>query len=47
MAQAGRALLKWAEERSLDLERLESRPASLEDVFLAVAQGDVTDLVDL
>ncbi|MBO2529809.1 MAG: ABC transporter ATP-binding protein [Thermobifida fusca] len=40
-------LLKWAEERSLDLERLESRPASLEDVFLAVAQGDVTDLVDL
>lgn len=40
-------LLKWAEERSLDLEQLESRPASLEDVFLAVAHGDVTDLVDL
>ncbi|GAA3978500.1 ABC transporter ATP-binding protein [Thermobifida alba] len=37
-------LLAWAEERSLSLERLEARSASLEDVFLSVAQGDLADL---
>ncbi|MEY9213996.1 ABC transporter ATP-binding protein [Thermobifida halotolerans] len=37
-------LLAWAEERSLTLERLELRSASLEDVFLSVASGDLADL---
>ncbi|KUP96382.1 ABC transporter ATP-binding protein [Thermobifida cellulosilytica] len=38
------ALFSWADEHFLTLERLEARPASLEDVFLSVAQGDLADL---
>jgi len=32
-------LLRWAEERSLELEGLQARSASLEDVFLQTADG--------
>ncbi|MFC3999779.1 ABC transporter ATP-binding protein [Nocardiopsis sediminis] len=38
-------LMAWAGERGLTLDRLELRSASLEDVFLGVADGDVADLV--
>ncbi|TDQ55077.1 ABC transporter ATP-binding protein [Actinorugispora endophytica] len=37
-------LLAWAQERGTTLERLELRGASLEDVFLAVADGSLSEI---